>query len=904
MVPFAAYLPAEELGYHESHGSGVIAVVTAGLLLGHKSQIIQSGQSRLNERVNWGTIQFLLENTVFLLIGLQARRDRGRDGASRRCRAGRSPASALAVLATVIVLRMIWVFLMRISLFRRHARQRRRRRSKVPWQATLVVGWAGLRGVVTLAAVLLIPDNAATHEVLPVLIFAAMVVTFGTLLLQGLTLPPLVRRLAAARPRRPLRRAPGRDGAHHLDDRGAQGAGRPQRGRRTTPRWSSGSATASTPGPNGSGSASATTATARRRPRPTGGCGCRPSRCSATRCSRCGRTAPSTTRSSRRSSTPSTSRSPCSRSPASAPTRSTRPTTRSGRRSTPSGRARTSRPPRPRSSADGDGRCQDCVREGTTPVHLRICLACGNVGCCDSSVGRHADKHFHADEAQGDAQLRARRGLALVLRRRAPRVRSTAPHASDAAPPPARAPVPGRPDERTTRSSSCEEGRKASGQSASTRRSGAETETDTYQGLLLAPLLRYESGQVGAVGLEEPVSREAGGCHGCRAAMTGGAVEDSLAVRAGRMFAAYRDGDGAAMSDLVRTLTPLLWHTVRATRLDTAAAEDVLQTVWLSLVRHGDTIARAERGPAVAGRVDQAGGVARLAGPGPGASRGRRDDAGERERRRAGGRRAGGRGRGRRRPVAPRAAAPGTLPDPAARHRLRGEARLRADRPRPRDAGGQHRPDPRAGAWPSCGSRSPPTRSGVPRERAARPGGGADPARSWPPRRSRSAPTTSPCSNGSARCGSGTTRCPTGLVGRIEFALTLDALETEVATLTQVDLAPSGSRAGETEAVRTVTFTQRDARHDGHADRRPGRHRPRRRLDRPGAPRCGSRSCSTASTPRGRRGRRRTVRPRVGPEGPGQVRPAPAPAVRSSAPRSSSDRRSARCGAPWTFTFT
>jgi RNA polymerase sigma factor (sigma-70 family) len=73
--------------------------------------------------------------------------------------------------------------------------------------------------------------------------------------------------------------------------------------------------------------------------------------------------------------------------------------------------------------------------------------------------------------------------------------------------------------------------------------------------------------------------------------MTGGAVEDSLAVRAGRMFTAYRAGDGAAMSDLVRVLTPILWHTVRATRLDAAAAEDVLQTVWLSLVRHGETIA-------------------------------------------------------------------------------------------------------------------------------------------------------------------------------------------------------------------------------------------------------------------------------------------------------------------------
>jgi RNA polymerase sigma factor (sigma-70 family) len=72
--------------------------------------------------------------------------------------------------------------------------------------------------------------------------------------------------------------------------------------------------------------------------------------------------------------------------------------------------------------------------------------------------------------------------------------------------------------------------------------------------------------------------------------MTGGAVEDSLAVRAGRLFTAYRSGEDAAMSDLVRTLTPILWHTVRSTRLDNAAAEDVLQTVWLSLVRHGDTI--------------------------------------------------------------------------------------------------------------------------------------------------------------------------------------------------------------------------------------------------------------------------------------------------------------------------
>ena len=67
-------------------------------------------------------------------------------------------------------------------------------------------------------------------------------------------------------------------------------------------------------------------------------------------------------------------------------------------------------------------------------------------------------------------------------------------------------------------------------------------------------------------------------------------VEASLATRAARLFAAYRDGDSSKMSDLVRLLTPILWHTVRASRLDAATAEDVVQTVWLALVRRADTI--------------------------------------------------------------------------------------------------------------------------------------------------------------------------------------------------------------------------------------------------------------------------------------------------------------------------
>ena len=97
LVPFAAYVPAEQIPRSaEFHGSGIIAVVTAGLILGHKSPVIQTGQSRLSERVNWATISFLLENTVFLLIGLQARRIVSAvsgvgpvRGADRRLRAGR-----------------------------------------------------------------------------------------------------------------------------------------------------------------------------------------------------------------------------------------------------------------------------------------------------------------------------------------------------------------------------------------------------------------------------------------------------------------------------------------------------------------------------------------------------------------------------------------------------------------------------------------------------------------------------------------------------------------------------------------------------------------------------------------------------------------------------------------------
>jgi len=68
-------------------------------------------------------------------------------------------------------------------------------------------------------------------------------------------------------------------------------------------------------------------------------------------------------------------------------------------------------------------------------------------------------------------------------------------------------------------------------------------------------------------------------------------VPETLASRAAALFSAYRAGDEARMGDLVALVSPILWHTVRGQRLDRESAEDVVQTTWLALVRHADSVA-------------------------------------------------------------------------------------------------------------------------------------------------------------------------------------------------------------------------------------------------------------------------------------------------------------------------
>jgi len=184
-VPFVAYLLAEAV-----HGSGVLAVVVAGIILGHRSPTIMSGSARLASRHNWQTIQFLLENLVFLLIGLQLRQIIEQVAAS-----GLSPWLVVGVCAVVlgatILTRVLWMVGIGISK-RIGARLTGQHKRVWPWRYSAVIAWAGMRGVVTLAAAFVLPANTPQRALL---VLAAFVVVTGTLLIQGTTLPPLVRRL-------------------------------------------------------------------------------------------------------------------------------------------------------------------------------------------------------------------------------------------------------------------------------------------------------------------------------------------------------------------------------------------------------------------------------------------------------------------------------------------------------------------------------------------------------------------------------------------------------------------------------------------------------------------------------------------------------------------------------------
>jgi len=189
LIPFAAYIPAERL-----HVSGVLAVVTAGLFLGWRSPRILTSRTRLYAYIFWEIVVFLLNGLVFVMIGLELRELLQR-------LTGPSFATLLTqgilLSATAIVVRMLWVF-SAAHLPQQLSRRVRRREPSPPWQHAVIVGWTGMRGVVSLAAALAIPLTLRNGSPFPgrdYILFATFCVIFATLVLQGLSLPTAIRRL-------------------------------------------------------------------------------------------------------------------------------------------------------------------------------------------------------------------------------------------------------------------------------------------------------------------------------------------------------------------------------------------------------------------------------------------------------------------------------------------------------------------------------------------------------------------------------------------------------------------------------------------------------------------------------------------------------------------------------------
>jgi CPA1 family monovalent cation:H+ antiporter len=187
VTPYLAFLLATLL-----HGSGFLAVVVTGLLLGYRAPTYSSAASRVAGELTWRTIQFLIENAIFVLIGLSL----------PGIVAGASDSGmgvwtmvliCVAVLVTLFASRMLWSVV--VTAVYRWGPQRLRRRSW-SFNQSIPVSLAGVRGVVTLAAVFLLPEQTPHRSFLQLL---AVVVVVGTLL-QSLALPWVIRHLTLPRP--------------------------------------------------------------------------------------------------------------------------------------------------------------------------------------------------------------------------------------------------------------------------------------------------------------------------------------------------------------------------------------------------------------------------------------------------------------------------------------------------------------------------------------------------------------------------------------------------------------------------------------------------------------------------------------------------------------------------------
>jgi CPA1 family monovalent cation:H+ antiporter len=190
LLPYVVYIVAEEL-----HVSGILAVVSYGLYQGWRAPSLFSGAStRLQALSFWETLVFLLNSLLFILVGLQF--PAILEG-SRESSVADLLLYAALVCGVVIGVRLVWFFTVPY-LHPVFDRLLRNRYLRAPWQERLVMGWSGMRGAVSLAAALAIPlytDTGAPFPGRDIIIFLTFCVILVTLVLQGLTLPVLIRSL-------------------------------------------------------------------------------------------------------------------------------------------------------------------------------------------------------------------------------------------------------------------------------------------------------------------------------------------------------------------------------------------------------------------------------------------------------------------------------------------------------------------------------------------------------------------------------------------------------------------------------------------------------------------------------------------------------------------------------------
>jgi Na+/H+ antiporter len=188
LTPYVAYFSGESL-----HVSGILAVVIAGIYIGWRAPRILSGRMRLQAFPVWEMVTFILNGILFMLIGLQLPQVMN---ALAPGTATRVAWLAIVFVVVIVLVRFVWVF--GATYLPRLLSPTFRRKKPAPWKHTALVAWTGMRGADSLAGALAIPLVLTNGQPFPgrdLIILLTFCVIFATLVLQGLTLAPLVRLL-------------------------------------------------------------------------------------------------------------------------------------------------------------------------------------------------------------------------------------------------------------------------------------------------------------------------------------------------------------------------------------------------------------------------------------------------------------------------------------------------------------------------------------------------------------------------------------------------------------------------------------------------------------------------------------------------------------------------------------